>query len=238
MSCQRCFYIKQRFDIRPPVIDAESFALPNAIDKLRKEDADACRASKTTLSIMLKNNIEITPFDSELVDLWRKPFFEGGGINYEDPISGLFLSGSIDDVFISPEGKLSVIEFKSAVLNQTQSAREDKWYKLNELQVLYYAWLLSKNGYQMHPISYLIYSFVYDTAMGAYPINCIYFKTSIFPCEIDFEKVESVLRDICACLSLAQPPPPEVYWNGTIKCNSCRYHSVLHRKEKMLFLSY
>ena len=234
MTCPRCFYNKLRFHISPPQIDPDSFALSNAIDKLRKEESDFCREFKTTLRIIQKNDIEAFPFEDEKksVQEWRKPFFEGGGLKFYDKNTNLSFFGSVDDIFINPEGKLIVIEFKSTSTKSGKLIKEKMWHKYNMLQVSFFAWLLKKNNYNVAQTGYLIYSNAIDRALDFYPFNNrLYFKTSLIACNIDYNQVEEIIMNMYNCLGKVKAPEPERYSNKTIKCFSCRYYKALRDRE-------
>ena len=79
MQCPRCFWLLKHLGIKRPGCDPESFRLPSAIDKLRKDECDRCRITKTTLKIFEKNNIEAIPYEDEEKSVinWRKPTLKG-----------------------------------------------------------------------------------------------------------------------------------------------------------------
>ncbi len=231
MFCRRCFYVKNRFNVKPPQLDSEFFGLANVVDKLRKQEADFCRTYQITLSIMQRNNVDAIPFDDEdkSVETWRKPFYQGGGITFHDLNSEFYLNGSIDDVFVNEDGNLSIVEFKSTVAKSREEINKGKGFAVNELQVSFYTWLLKNNGYDVHSQGYLIYSSAYDKALDYYPFqNKMYFKSLMFAVDIDFDAIEKILNEMAQCLAMDEPPAFEKGWNGVIRCQTCRYYKAVH----------
>jgi hypothetical protein len=229
LTCQRCFYLKHKFKINLPAIDFD-YSISSTLDKLCKEKSDFCRITQRTLPIMEINDINAIPFESEIVNVWRTPVYKGGGIQYYDKINKLGFNGNLDDVFIDPEG-LVVVEFKTTNLKSRINIKNSYWHGIDKLQVTYYSWLLKNNNIITSPRGYLIYSILFDKSLDFYPLNnTVYFKASIFECNVNYEDIEKIISKITNCLILSVPPVSSRYNSGFIKCKLCKYTTDLVQK--------
>ncbi len=239
MQCPRCFWALKHKGIKRPGCDRESFRLPSLMDQLRKDQCDRCRKTKTTLNIFEKNNIEAFPFEDEEKSVigWRKPFYEGGTLEYHDEDRNIIFSGSLDDVFINPQVELIVVEFKSTSTKPGESLQKNKWFLNNRLQVMFYALLLSKNKRVVHNTGYLIYSDALSYGPDGLPFNNrLYFKTILVACPMDYLLLERILNESIYCLRAAIPPAVKnVGRKGCKFCNFVNELSGLHGAEPNSF---
>lgn len=74
------------------------------------KEFDIHRQNATQHPIMTKYKIEAVPLADSRMDSWRDPFV---GIEYKEPETGLVISGGVDDIWITPEKKLIIVDYKS-----------------------------------------------------------------------------------------------------------------------------
>src|SRR3989344_2970391 len=107
-ECSRCFYLDNKLGVARP--KGFPFNLNSAVDTLLKKEFDIHRVGRTTHPLMKKYGIDAVPFQHKDIDKWRENFV---GVQYSHKPTGFLITGAIDDVWVSSNGELMVVDYKS-----------------------------------------------------------------------------------------------------------------------------
>lgn len=199
-ECERCFYLDNKLGTKRPGFP--SFNLNIAVDELFKKEFDVHRKAGTAHPIMEKYKIDAVPFEHKDIDIWRENFT---GITTLHKPTGLTISGAIDDVWVTPEGKLIVIDYKSTSKDGTIDKLGDSpWEKQYTRQLGIYRWLLEQNGFEVEDTGYLVYANASKDEVGF--DDKLVFETTLVPVETTVEWIESTLEDIKKTLDSEKLP--------------------------------
>lgn len=147
IDCPKCFWLDLTKGIKRP--SGPPFTLNNAVDFLLKEEFDVHRANGTRHPVMEKHNIDALPFQHEKMSQWRHNFT---GVQFEHKPTGFLVYGAVDDLWIDPDGKISVVDYKAT------GAKAHQIYDSYRRQMEIYQWLLAKNGLDVSPIGYFVFA--------------------------------------------------------------------------------
>lgn len=218
IECPRCFYIDNKLGTKRPSFP--SFNLNIAVDELFKKEFDSHRIGKSPHPIMTKYGLKAVPFSHEKMDEWRDPFV---GIWYKDETTGLVVSGGVDDIWVTPEGKLIIVDYKATSKDGTiEKLGDSPWEKQYQRQLGVYRWLLEKNGFAVEAMGYLVYANaskdenVFDDKLT--------FVTTLVECPTDVTWIESTLEAIKTTLDSNAIPPVGV------ACEYCPYREASGKK--------
>jgi hypothetical protein len=140
IECPRCFYLDNKLGTKRPGFP--SFNLNIAVDELFKKEFDEYRKRQEPHPIMIKYKIDAVPFQHKDIDTWRENF---EGVEYTDEETGLTISGAVDDVWITPEQKLIIVDYKSTSKDGSITELSDSsWDQQYKRQLGVYKWLLEK----------------------------------------------------------------------------------------------
>ncbi|HEX4103955.1 MAG TPA: PD-(D/E)XK nuclease family protein [Candidatus Paceibacterota bacterium] len=146
-DCQKCFWLDVVKGVkRPPSMP---FTLNNAVDYLLKEEFDVHREKGTRHPVMEKFKIDAVPFQHADMNKWRHNFT---GVQFLHKETGILITGAVDDVWVSPAGELSVVDYKAT------GAKEHKIYDSYGRQMTIYQWLLRQNGFKVSPTGYFVFA--------------------------------------------------------------------------------
>src|SRR5439155_12851249 len=112
---------------------------------------------------------------------------------------GLECYGIVDDVWLHSEGELIIVDYKSTgkdkhyIVNPIGS----KWDRINQRQLSFYAILFKKNGYNIHPKGYLVYSIAVKDNVSFNQM--IAFDMAVQRCDLDGSWYEPTMRAIRNC---------------------------------------
>ena len=152
LNCARCFWLDRREGIgRPPGFP---FSLNSAVDTLLKKEFDIHRAKGTRHPLVKEYGIYSVPFEHEKIEEWRDAMRRG--IQYHHKETNFILSGGIDDVWIDPEGKLNIVDYK-ATSKATEVTLDADWQIGYKRQVEVYQWIFRKNDFQVSDTAYFVY---------------------------------------------------------------------------------
>ncbi len=199
-ECPRCFYLDNKLGTKRPSFP--SFNLNIAVDELFKKEFDTYRKAKTPHPIMTKYNVAAVPFAHKSMNEWRDPFV---GIEYTEPETGLTVSGGVDDIWVTKDKELIIVDYKSTSKDGTITELSDSPWDLQYTRQLgVYRWLLEKNGFSVLPIGYLVYA----NASKDLPTfdDKLIFETTLVSVETDIEWIIPTLRSIKTCLDSNQIP--------------------------------
>ena len=219
LNCPRCFYLDRRLGVSQP--PGFPFSLNSAVDKLLKKEFDIHRAGKTAHPLMEFYDLDLIPFQHERIDEWRDAL--GGGIQYLHPKTNLLITGGIDDVWVAPDGELSIVDYKATSKSEEVSLDAD-WQIGYKRQMEIYQWLFRKNGFKVSNIGYFVYCNG-DADKEAFD-GKLEFNVKILPYEGNDAWVEQAITDAYNCLS--QNALPE----SSLECDFCSYRNAVKKFEK------
>lgn len=218
LECPRCFYIDNKLGTKRPGMP--SFNLNIAVDELFKKEFDVHRAAGTPHPIMVQYQIDAVPFTHTDIDVWRDPF---AGLEYTDPVTGLVVSGGIDDVWQGSDGSLLVVDYKATSKEGTIKTLDDSSWSLQYArQISVYQWLLRAMGFTVSDTGYFVYANALKSPAGFN--DTLTFETTLVPTTGDTSWIEPTLVEIKACLE--SPTYPE---SGD-RCEYCPYRTACGQK--------
>jgi CRISPR/Cas system-associated exonuclease Cas4 (RecB family) len=219
LNCPRCFYLDRRLGVgRPPGFP---FNLNSAVDALLKKEFDIHRAAKTAHPLMEKYGIDAVPFQHEKMEEWRDSLRRG--IQYFHEKTNLLITGGVDDVWVSPDGELIIVDYKATSKSGEVSLDAD-WQIGYKRQMEIYQWLFRKNGFKVSNTGYFVYCNG-DADKEAFD-GKLEFDVKVIPYEGDDSWVEKTLFEIKKCLDNDALPA-----NGD-NCDWCAYWNARKELEK------
>ena len=218
LKCPRCFYIDRRLGrAHPP---GYPFSLNRAVDELLKNEFDEYRAKGKAHPVMQQHSIDAIPFKHEKIDHWRDSL--KGGIEYLHAKTNLFITGGVDDVWVTPQDELIIVDYKATSKKEEVTIDED-WQESYKRQMEVYQWLFRRNDFKVHPVGYFLYC---NGDATKSEFNCkLEFEVTLIPYEGDDSWVEQTVLDIYACLNSDKLPS-----SGT-DCDFCKYRTVVSEVE-------
>jgi hypothetical protein len=151
MECQRCFYLDNKLGIARP--RGPSFTLNVAVDELLKKEFDMYRVNGTSHPLVKAYGLDAVPYANKELDIWRNNF---EGISYAHKPTGFMVAGAIDDVWVTPNKELIIVDYK-ATSKKEGPASEDDLYDSYKRQMEVYQWLFRKNEFTVSPTGYFFY---------------------------------------------------------------------------------
>jgi hypothetical protein len=214
INCPRCFYNDRRLGIGQP--PGYPFSLNSAVDTLLKKEFDHYREIRQPHPLMSENGIEAIPFAHERLDEWRDSLRRG--IQYHDNATNLIITGGVDDLWITPNDELIIVDYKATAKNDAVNLDAD-WQIGYKRQMSLYAWLFKMNGFKIYPTGY----FVYANGIMSKPefANKLEFDISVLPYQIDFSWVEAAIQGAHKCLNAETIPALSE------ECDYCQYYLAL-----------
>ena len=218
LECPRCFYLDRRRGVgRPPGFP---FNLNSAVDTLLKKELYIHRAKKTAHPLMQTYGINAVPLKHEQMDFWRDAL--RGGVQYLHQPTNLLITGGVDDVWVTSEGELIVVDYK-ATSKQGEVNLDAEWQDGYRRQVETYQWLFRQNGFKVSPIAYFVYCNG-QTDREAFD-GKLEFDIKIIPYRGDDSWVEPTLKSIKKCLDSEQLP------EAGENCDYCTYRQEVAKEE-------
>lgn len=151
LLCPRCFYIDRRLGVSH--VSGPPFTLNSATDTLLKKEFDSHRGNCTQHSLMKEFGIDAVPFQHADIDVWRENF---KGVQYLHRPTNFIVTGAVDDIWQTPDGKLHVVDYKSTC-TQKEITLDDKWKQGYKRQMDMYQWLLRRNGFDVSDVGYFLF---------------------------------------------------------------------------------
>ncbi len=218
LECPRCFYVDNVLGIKRPGFP--SFNLNIAVDELFKREFDEYRQSQTTHPLMVEFGVDAVPFNHNKLDEWRDPFV---GIMHTHVETGLLVSGGVDDIWITPNNDLIIVDYKATSKDgRIESLGDSPWEQQYTRQLGVYRWLLEQNGFSVAETGYLVYANADKTADTF--SDTLLFETTLVRVVTTTDWIEPTLRDIKHCL-LSKTIPP----TGS-NCEFCPYREAVGKR--------
>ena len=218
MECPRCFYLDNKLGTKRPGFP--SFNLNIAVDELFKKEFDVHRKAGTQHPIMTKYGIDAVPFEHAELDDWRENFV---GIMHTHEPTGMTISGAVDDIWVLPDNKLVIVDYKSTSKDgKIESLGDSPWEKQYARQLGVYRWLLEQNGFEVTETGYLVYANA-DKSLDAFDDKLV-FDTTVVPVEADASWIEETLEKIKKTLD-SDALPASGDW-----CEYCPYREAAGKK--------
>lgn len=222
IECPRCFYLDNKLGTKRPGMP--SFNLNLAVDELFKKEFDVHRAQRTPHPLMTKYGIDAIPFANERLDQWRDNF---EGVQHRHEPTGLVVSGAIDDLWVTPDDTLIVVDYKATSKpERIEKLGDSPWEQQYQRQLGVYRWLLEQNGFQVAEMAYLVYANA-SKEEDAFDDKLV-FETTLVECPTQIEWLEDTLAAIRDTLeSEAIPPEGDA-------CEYCPYRTASGKKLQAL----
>jgi CRISPR/Cas system-associated exonuclease Cas4 (RecB family) len=219
INCPRCFYLDRRLGVGQP--PGYPFTLNSAVDKLLKKEFDIYREKQISHPLMESNGIKAVPFKHDKIDSWRDALH--GGIEYLHTPTNLLLSGGIDDIWVSPDGQLFIVDYKSTSKAEEVNLDAD-WQISYKRQMEIYQWLFRKNGFNVSTTGYFVYcNGLTDRVTFSAKLD---FDIKIIPYEGNDSWIEAKIIEMHKCLM--GPAIPE----RSADCDFCTYQRILKEVER------
>jgi len=193
MKCPRCFYLDRRLGIGQP--GGFPFNLNNAVDALLKNEFDGYRTKGKTHPMMKKAGIDAVAVKQEKMDEWRDALRRG--CRYDVPRTNLFITGAIDDIWVTPKKELIIVDYK-ATSKKDEVTLDADWQDSYKRQMEIYQWLFRRNDFKVHPTGYFVYCNG-DACKDAFD-SCLHFDIKLIPYEGDDSWVKGAIKDLYRCL--------------------------------------
>ena len=214
LECARCFWVDNKLGVaRPPGFP---FNLNSAVDALLKKELDAHRALGTQYPLAAKYGLNAIPLADARMDEWRDALKRG--IRYNHPATGLLVRGAVDDIWVGPDGKLIVIDYKATSKDAKIESLDEDWHRGYKRQLEVYQWLLRQNGFDVSDTGYWVYANAtrdreaFDGRLD--------FELTLVPYTGSTDWVDGVLMNIKKCLDGDAIPP------AAEECDYCRYREA------------
>ncbi len=217
LNCPRCFYLDRRLGVSQP--PGYPFSLNSAIDFLLKKEFDLHRAKNTPHPLMKNYGIDAVPLQHEKMDEWRDALRRG--ITYLHKPTNLLITGGVDDVWVSPEGELIIVDYK-ATSKDGEVGIDAEWQIAYKRQMEIYQWLFRKNEFKVSKTGYFVYCNG-DTDKEAFD-GKLEFDVKIIPYEGDDSWIDRTVIQIHECLESDEIP------SSGEDCDFCQYRDAVKEK--------
>ncbi len=196
------------------------FSLNSAVDALLKKEFDIHRANNTAHPLMKEYGVDAIPFSHSKMDEWRDSLRRGITI----PIEGtkVVVTGGVDDVWKSADGKLIIVDYK-ATSKSGEVSLDAPWQDGYKRQMEIYQWLFRKNGFDVSDTGYFVYCNG-DADKKAFDAK-LEFNIKLLPYDGDDSWVERTIRDAIECLNLDAIP------KSGEDCDYCKYRQAARAVE-------
>jgi len=218
LECARCFYMDRRLGVSRP--SGPPFTLNVAVDALLKKEFDIHRADKTAHPLMTQYGIDAVPFQHQNMDVWRENFV---GVQAMHKPTNLLIFGAVDDIWVNPQGELSVVDYKATSKEGEIFLEDTRWHNQYRRQMEVYSWLLRQNGFKVSDTGYFVY--VNGKKDRKAFDGKLEFDIKIIPYTGNDSWIEGVIQKIKVCLD---GPLPE----SNPECEFCNYRKAAAELDK------
>ncbi len=215
VECQRCAFLDMRLGVKRPSMPA--FTLNNAVDELLKREFDIHRANASRHPLLEKYGLDAVPFNDERMEEWRDALRRG--IQYHHQPTNILARGGIDDVWVTPEGELIIVDYK-ATSKKIGPTTEDDLYDQYKRQMEIYQWLFRMNDFKVSPTGYFVY--VNGKSDAKAFDGKLEFDVVLIPYTGSDAWVEPKIYELKEMLMSDEIPPIGIAFGGG-SCNYCTY---------------
>jgi len=156
LDCERCFYLERVKGLKDPSMPG--WALNSAVDELLKKEFDHYRKLQKPHPFIIKNNLNLIPFQHENIDYWRDAL--RGGIAFTDADTNLEIHGGVDDIWFNPDNdELVVVDYKAQSKNETvetDAYLENQYHQSYKVQMDIYVYILRQMKFKVSDITYFL----------------------------------------------------------------------------------
>ena len=192
LECKRCFWLQIVKGIKRPSTIFPS--LPSGMDLILKRHFDRFMERNELPPEIRETCKDCKLFnDKKLLEAWRN---NRKGIEFLDKASGVLLHGAVDNILISKNGKLIVLDYKTRGF----PVKEDTHVHY-QLQMDIYNFLLRKNNYETEDYTYLLFYYpkeVLETGEVIFDTELVKMKTSV-------KNGEKIFNDAVALINGGEP---------------------------------
>jgi CRISPR/Cas system-associated exonuclease Cas4 (RecB family) len=212
IECPRCFWLETTKGIKRP--DTPPFLINSAVDALLKHEFDGYRKKGEQHPWQVKFNVNAKPYEHVELDTWRENFV---GVQYHHEPTNLVVFGAVDDVWVTPENELVVVDYKATAKTKeiTDLDAPGGWHDAYRRQMEVYQWLLKMLDYKVSDVGYFVYANGIAANEGFF--NKVEFRTNIFPYKGNSDWVEGKVKEVKKCLEQGEMPKPGP------NCKFCSY---------------
>lgn len=204
LECPRCLWLHFNEEKKRPRGAYPS--LPDGMDNVFKKYFDEYRV-KGELPPEIDGKVLGKLFaDNSKLHQWREFNFGRGGIRAEIPEYSMLLSGAIDDLLISSDGKFIPFDFKTRGYPTKEDTHEHYRHQLD-----LYALLFQKNGFEPADFGYLLFFWPINYGLGI-----ANFKTELIKMDVSPSRGVSVLQKVYEIIKGPIPSRHEA-------CEYCTY---------------
>ncbi len=214
VECPRCFYLDQRLGIVRP--RPFPFSLNNAVDLLLKKEFDIHRAEGSAHPLMKEYGVDAVPFAHEKMEEWRDAMKRGVCCVHDE--TNLLVRGGVDDVWVSPNGELIIVDYK-ATSKEGEVSLDADWQDGYKRQMEVYQWLFRQNGFKVSDTGYFVYVNG-KTDRKAFD-GKLEFDIKLIPYTGETSWIPKTLKKIKACLEDDRIPA------SSKTCDHCRYFNEI-----------
>lgn len=215
MQCPRCFWLDVRLKIKRP--NGPPFQINKAIDELFKKEFDTYRVKGKPHPLMVDNQIKAVPMQHADLDKWRQNFV---GVSTLHKPTNLHIFGAIDDLWISKDGKVSVVDYK-ATAKAAEVSLDADWQISYKRQMEIYQWLLRQNKLDVSDTAYFVYTNGRLDLDGFF--DKIEFRTKIIPYDGDAGWVEPAIMKMKETMDGEMPEVGRQVMKPDEPCEFCSY---------------
>ena len=155
VECPRCFYLDRKLGLGRPSMPG--WSLNNAVDHLLKNEFDLYRNKQESHPLMIEYGINAVPFQHEQLPIWRDDVHRYIGASVIDAQTGLKFQGIIDDLWITPEDELLIVDYKATSTSRTISL-DDEYKSRYKRQMEIYQWIFRKVGFTVSSTGYFVFA--------------------------------------------------------------------------------
>ena len=218
LNCPHCFYLDRVLGTSQP--PGYPFALNSAVDHLLKQEFDTHRKNGTQHPLIEKYGVDAKPVAHQDLDIWRENF---KGVQFLHESTNLYITGAIDDLWISSTNEYIVVDYKSTSKAEEITSLNKDWQDVYKRQMEVYQWLLRSNGYKVSDTGYFVYCNG-DADKEAFD-GKLEFNITLIPYEGNSSWVEPTLIEIKKCLESDTIP------DCSPDCDYCAYFNARREHE-------
>lgn len=187
------------------------FQINKAVDELLKREFDEYRKNKKPHPWIIEHKIDAIPFAHKDLNKWRENFV---GIQFLHEPTNLLVFGAVDDVWITPNGELIIVDYK-ATSKKSEVNLDADWQIVYKRQMEVYQWLFRQNGFKVSDTGYFVYANGISDNKGFF--NKVEFVTKVIPYTGKTEWIESTL------IKLKKTLEEEIIPKNDPLCEYCNY---------------